>query len=71
MYPKSINNLIESFKYFPGIGEKTAERLTFSLLNMDKEQIEFLAKSIMNVNSKINRCTICNNFCQFLYNPIF
>lgn len=64
MYPKSINNLIESFKYFPGIGEKTAERLAFSLLNMDKEQIEFLSKSILNVNTKINRCSICNNFCE-------
>lgn len=64
MYPKSINNLIESFKYFPGIGEKTAERLAFSLLNMNKEQIEFLSKSILNVNTKINRCSICNNFCE-------
>lgn len=64
MYPKSINNLIESFKYFPGIGEKTAERLAFSLLNMDKEQIEFLSKSILNVNTKINRCSVCNNFCE-------
>ena len=26
MYPKSISNLIEAFKYFPGVGEKTAER---------------------------------------------
>ena len=64
MYPKSINNLIESFKYFPGIGEKTAERLAFSLLNMDKEQIEFLSKSILNVNDKIKRCSICNNFSE-------
>ena len=64
MYPKSINNLIESFKYFPGIGEKTAERLAFSLLNMEKEQIEFLSKSILNVNTKIKRCSICNNFCE-------
>ena len=64
MYPKSINNLIESFKYFPGIGEKTAERLAFSLLNMDKKQIEFLSKSILNVNTKISRCSICNNFCE-------
>lgn len=64
MYPKTINNLIESFKYFPGIGDKTAERLAFSLLNMEKEQIEFLSKSILNVNSKIRRCNVCNNFCE-------
>lgn len=64
MYPKSINNLIESFKYFQGIGDKTAERLTFSLLNMNKEQIEFLANSILNVNNNIRRCNVCNNFSE-------
>lgn len=64
MYPKSINNLIESFKYFPGIGEKTAERLAFSLLNMEKEQVEFLSQSILKVNQNIKRCSICNNFSE-------
>ena len=64
MYPKSINNLIESFKYFPGIGEKTAERLAFSLLNMDSEQVEFLSKSILRVNQNIKRCSVCNNFSE-------
>ena len=35
-YPDSLNELIESFKKLPGIGEKTAERLAFSVMNMDK-----------------------------------
>ena len=35
MYPESIKNLIESFKLLPGIGEKTAERLALSVLEMD------------------------------------
>lgn len=64
MYPKSINNLIESFKYFPGIGQKTAERLAFSLLTMEKEQIEFMSKSILDVSKNIKRCKVCNNFCE-------
>lgn len=64
MYPKTINNLIESFKYFPGVGEKTAERLAFSLLNMDPTQIEFLSKSVLDVNKKIKRCVKCNNFSE-------
>ena len=37
MYPESLKNLIESFKILPGIGEKTAERLAFYLINEDKE----------------------------------
>ena len=46
MYPKSIKNLIESFKYFPGIGEKTAERLAFSVLQMEKEQVDELHQTV-------------------------
>ena len=56
MYPKSISNLIEAFKYFPGIGEKTAERMAFHVLGMDKIQTDFLAESINNVKAKIKRC---------------
>ena len=64
MYPKSIKNLIESFKYFPGIGEKTAERLAFSVIQMEKEQIESLSKNILDVGKNIKRCKICNNLAE-------
>lgn len=64
MYPKSIKNLIESFKYFPGIGEKTAERLAFSVLNMEKEQVKGLSESLLSASSNIKRCKICNNLCE-------
>lgn len=64
MYPKSIKNLIESFKYFSGIGEKTAERLAFSVLGMNKEQIECLSQSLINVQQNIKRCQVCNNLTE-------
>ena len=64
MYPKSISNLIDSFKYFPGIGEKSAERLAFYVLQMDKEQINSLSENIKNVSTSIKRCKICNNLCE-------
>ncbi len=64
MYPKSIKNLIESFKYFPGIGEKTAERLAFSVLNLEKEQIDELSKNIIDAGKNIKRCKICNNLSE-------
>lgn len=64
MYPKSIKNLIDSFKYFPGIGEKTAERLAFSVLNMDDDQIEMISKSISSIKKELKRCTVCNNFSE-------
>ena len=40
MIPENIKILIESFKLLPGIGEKTAERLAFSILDLDEEQVE-------------------------------
>jgi len=60
MYPDSIKCLIESFKYLPGIGEKTAERLAFSILELEKEQVENFSSSLLDVNSKIHKCSKCN-----------
>ncbi|MBQ8891978.1 MAG: recombination protein RecR [Bacilli bacterium] len=64
MYPKSINNLIEAFKYFPGVGEKSAERMAFHVLGMEEIQTDFLASSIKNAKSKIKRCKICNHITE-------
>ena len=60
MLPDSLKNLIESFKILPGIGEKTAERLAFHLINEDKEKTDFFAKSITDAKEKIRKCSICN-----------
>ena len=61
MYPKSLKNLIESFKILPGIGEKTAERLAFYLINEDIEKTDFFANSIKEAKEKIKKCDICNS----------
>ena len=61
MYPESIRCLIESFKYLPGIGEKTAERLAFSVLNMEEEQVELFSSSLMDVINNVHKCPICNS----------
>ena len=64
MYPDSIKSLIESFKFLPGIGEKTAERLAFSVLELEEEQTEFFAESLKDVKSKIHKCSICNTLTE-------
>jgi len=61
MYPSSVKNLIDSFKYLPGIGEKTAERLAFSMLSFDKEMLSNFSNAIVDVRDKIGTCAICNN----------
>lgn len=64
MYPSSFNNLVESLKYFPGVGEKTAIRMAFSILEMDDEKVQLLSDSLVDVKKKINRCPICNGFIE-------
>ena len=64
MYPNSIKNLIESFKFLPGIGEKTAERLTFAVLELEEEQAEFFSESITNLQKNIHKCKVCNTLTE-------
>ena len=61
MYPSSLQELIESFKYLPGIGEKTAERMAFAILDMDEEKVEMFSNSIMEAKKNIHRCPKCNS----------
>ena len=62
MYPESLKNLIESFKCFPGIGEKTAERLAFSVLDLEEEQVSLFSDSLVAVKENIHPCPICNTY---------
>ena len=55
-----LSNLIRELTKLPGIGEKAALRLSFHILRSSKENIENLAKSIIDIN-KINLCSICFN----------
>ncbi|MBQ2639618.1 MAG: recombination protein RecR [Bacilli bacterium] len=64
MYPESIKNLIESFKTLPGIGEKTAERLAFSILELEEEQIKLFSESLFSVKEKIHTCKKCNTLTE-------
>ena len=49
MYPDSLKNLIESFENFPGIGEKTAERMAFSVLSFDEDKFKLLQENLEDV----------------------
>jgi recombination protein RecR len=59
--PKSVQNLIEAFERLPGIGPKTAQRLTFYLLHAPIEEARALASSALEMKEKTILCSICFN----------
>lgn len=61
MLPNSLKNLIENFKSLPGIGGKTAERLAFSMIDFDKNNLTNFSNAILDVRDKISHCKICGN----------
>lgn len=63
-YPRTICNLIESFKKLPGVGEKTAERMALSILELDTDVVEFFSKNLLDSKLKIQNCLICGNLSE-------
>jgi len=62
--PNSLENVINSFSKFPGIGKKTAQRLGFHVLKIEKLQIQEFAQSLIDVKEKIKFCERCHNFSE-------
>ena len=56
-----VSRLIEEFHKLPGIGPKTAQRLTYFLIRMPPEEARALAEAILAVKDKIILCSICQN----------
>lgn len=57
--PKAIQNLIESFERLPGVGPKTAQRLTFYLLHVPQSELDRFAASLQNLKKDTVLCSVC------------
>jgi recombination protein RecR len=62
--PKSIQNLINQFSKLPGIGPKTAQRLTFYMLKQPSIDIDAFAKSVAELQKNIIYCDTCFNMAE-------
>ena len=62
--PKAISSLIESFEKLPGIGPKSAQRLTYYLLHAPDSLSEKLADSARDLKTKTKICSICQNITE-------
>lgn len=58
MYPKSFENLINTFEKLPGVGAKTAQRYAFSLLEKNDDEINEIVQNLVDIKS-IRKCKTC------------
>lgn len=73
-FAEPLSRLIEELRRLPGIGQKSAQRVAFSVLRSSREDAERLAKALMDVKDKLGMCNICNNIsdgeqCNICRNP--
>ena len=60
-YPEPVARLIEALQRLPGIGPKTAQRLTFFMLKRPIDEVRELADSLLAVKERIVSCSTCFN----------
>lgn len=68
--PKAVENLIEAFERLPGIGPKTAARLTYYLLHAPPEFSQKLGRAAYELKSKTTLCSVCKNITEVNPCPI-
>lgn len=59
LYSGCINKLIEELASLPGIGEKSAQRLAFYIINMPRDRVARLAKILTEARENVRYCTEC------------
>lgn len=74
-YAPPVEHLIEELKKLPGIGSKSAQRLTFHIVRLAHNEAENLARAILKVKELIHYCSVCNNItdtdpCLYCTDPL-
>ncbi len=59
LYSGHINRLIDELAALPGIGEKSAQRMAFYIINLPKDRVERLSKSILDAKDNVHYCKVC------------
>ncbi|MBI4035198.1 MAG: recombination protein RecR, partial [Candidatus Chisholmbacteria bacterium] len=59
--PSAIRRLVEALERLPGIGPKTAQRLTFYLLHVPQVELDQLSQAVGNLKRQTRVCSICFN----------
>lgn len=62
--PRAISDLTAQFERLPGIGPKTAQRLTFYLLHVPQPALDEFASALSNLKKQTVQCSVCQNFAE-------
>ena len=60
-YPREFTKLINELAKLPGIGNKTAQRLAFNILQKSSEEAEKLSNASIDAKNNIRECSVCGN----------
>ena len=74
LYSGYINRLIEELAALPGIGNKSAQRLAFYIINMSPARVKRLSRVLLEAREHVTYCTVCQNLtdgdvCPICGNP--
>ena len=59
IYSGYVNRLVSELAALPGIGEKSAQRLAFHMINMPPEKVKRLADTMIEARSRVKYCSGC------------
>ena len=63
-FSPSVQNLIDALRCLPGVGPKSAQRMSLHLLERDRESALKLAAALRNAVEKVGHCKQCRNFTE-------
>ena len=74
IFPKELDELISLLKELPGIGQRGAERMAFTMLKWPSDKLVYFGEKISQIPEKIKKCKICGNIsneeeCSICSNP--
>ncbi len=61
IYPKTLEKIMEYLKKLPGIGDKTAERIALSFLDLNESELFDLSELLKKSKLELRECSICNH----------
>lgn len=61
---KSVTKLVDSFSKLPGVGHKSAEKMAYSVLEMQDEDVEMFSDTLKELKRNVHHCPICGNYTE-------